>query len=155
MRVEVLERSDGYTIAVWGGVMILLWRDQPSGAGIDRVQELLGVRAGLHHGGLVLVNVIPPRPPRPPDDATRAAMDRAAQHRVPGVKGVATIHEGGGFIGASIRALVSRMSLLRRGEPLRFFGSPAEAAAWAAELLGAPGVTGEGLAEAIRAARER
>ncbi len=150
MSVQILEKTDTHTIATWGRVMLLVWSARSTGPGIDSAHAHL---RGWAKGASVLINVVPPQPARPPDEETRAAMERATQDPVPGLCGVGTIYEGGGFIAASIRSLVARMQLLKKGETMRFFRTPAEAAVWAAQTLGAPGLTAEGLTEAIRQAR--
>lgn len=152
MSVQILEKNDSYTIATWGRVMLLIWQSRSTAQGLDALQAHL--RAWAKSSAVVL-NVVPPQPARPPDQATRDAMDRAARNPVPGVLGVATLYEGGGFIGASIRLLVSRLRLLRTGEAMRFFRNTDEAALWAAQTLGAPSLRGDSLAAALREARER
>ena len=150
MSVQILEKTDTHSIATWGRVMLLVWNARSTGPGIDSAHAHL---RGWAKGSSVLINVVPPQPARPPDEETRAAMERATQDPIPGLRGVGTIYEGGGFIAAAIRSLVSRLQLLRKGETMRFFRTPEEAALWAAQTLGAPGLSGEGLAEAIRQAR--
>lgn len=154
MSVEVLERAEGYTIALWGPVELLVWNQRSSAQGIDHAYAALAARAGAHAGGMVLVNVVPRQPTRPPDEETRAAMRRAMASPVPALRGVCTIHEGEGFVAASIRALVARLAMSRAGVPFRFFRDANEAAAWAAELLRAPGIDGARLGKAIQEARE-
>lgn len=150
MSVQILEKTDTYVIATWGRVMLLVWSARSTGPGIDAAHKHLRSWA---KGASVLLNVVPPQPARPPDEPTRQAMERATQDPIPGVRGVGTIYEGGGFIAASIRALVSRMQLLKKGETMRFFRTSHEAAVWAAQTLGAPGLSAEGLDAAIREAR--
>ncbi len=154
MRVEVQEKAEGYTIATWGRVALLLFSRRATAQGITRVHAFLGGWAPKQAGGVALVSVVAPQPPKPPDDETRAALAHATAHPVPGMRGAGTLYEGDGFIAASIRAMVSRLQLLRTGERLVFFRSADEAAAWAAALLGSREITGPGLAEAIQKARE-
>jgi hypothetical protein len=153
MRVEVREKTDDHTIATWGRVVLLVFSRRASAQGITGVHAFLRAWAPTQVGGVVLVSVVSPQPPKPPDDETRAAMAHATANPVPGMMGAGTLYEGGGFIAASIRAMVSRLQLLRTGERLVFFRSTDEAAAWAAETLAAKELTGEGLAEAIRTVR--
>ncbi len=149
--VEILERADGHIIGTWGRVMLLVFRERASGPGIDHAQELL---RGWADSAAVIISVVPPQPPRPPDAETRAAMERAVRDPIPGLKGAGTLYEGSGFIAAAIRSAVSRLQRLRTGESLRFFRTTNEAAAWAAELLQAPSITGQKLAAAIAEVRE-
>ncbi len=153
VKVEVLERTDDYTIASWERMVFLVWASRATGSGIDRVHAVLQDFAPRHPAGVALLNVVPPQPTRPPDELTRAALERASRNPVPGVKGIGTLYEGSGFIAASVRSVVARVQFVRTGERLHFFGKPEEAAAWAATLLAAE-ITGDTLAEAIRQVRE-
>lgn len=155
MKVELLERTDRYVVATWRRVLLLVWRGQANAVGIERSRALFMHWAERQPGGAVFVVVIPRERTGPPDEETRAAMQRVA--RAPGgfLRGVATLVEAEGFIAASVRAIMMRL-LTRgtQGPPPNIFRTPAEVAAWAAKVLQDRGVTAEGLAEAIRVARE-
>lgn len=153
MRVEVLEKTEVYAVAVWRRMMLLLWRGPIQAIGIDRSQALFREWAEGQPGGAALFVVVP-RPPGPPDEETRAAMSRAVEHLPPTLKGMGTLLEAQGFIAASIRSILLRAHQREaRGAGPKVFRAVDEAALWAAELLGDPGITTEALAGAIRAAR--
>ncbi len=151
MNVEILERTGAFTIAIFGRVLLLVWSGRNSALGIERshahFRELKG-RAG------VILSVLGPRPMGPPDDDTRAALDRVRSHPIRGLLGVATLYEGSGFLAAAIRAIVTRIRQPAQGEATRFFRSAGEAASWASGLLGQPELTGQALAGAIRKSRQ-
>lgn len=155
VRIELLERSDVYVVATWRRIMLLVWRDQANVAGVDRSRALCERWAERQPGGAVFLIVVPPHRTRPPDDATRAAMQRAASAPGDQLKGIATLIEAEGFIAASVRSIM--MLLQARGAQApapTFFRTPAEVAAWAARLLDDREVTAEKVAEVIRMARE-
>lgn len=155
VQVELLERREIYVVATWRRVMLLVWRGQASVEGIERSQALFGPWAERYAGGAVFLIVVPRRRTRPPDEAARAAMQRAASNRGKPLKGVATLIEAEGFIAASVRAIMMRVQNRgMQGPPPTIFRTPAEVAVWAAGLLQDREVTPEGLAEAIRVARE-
>jgi len=153
--VEVLEKTELYVVAVWRRVMMLIWRGQIRAMGVDRSQSLF--RAWVHErpGPAALLVVVPRQPPGPPDEETRASMVRASEDPPAALAGTATLLEAHGFIAATVRSILSRVYQRHaRGLAVKVFCAPDEAALWAAELLADPAITPEGLAGAIRAARE-
>ncbi len=153
-RIEVLERADEFCVAAWGRIMLLAFRRRSTAEGVQRLHALAGPWARGRPGGVVLLNVVPPQPLRPPDEAMRAALRRAVLSPSPGISGVGTIFEGSGFVAAFVRALMSGLQRHSGRVPMRVFRTPAEAAGWAAGLLREPALSGERLAEAIRAVRD-
>ncbi|HYD42521.1 MAG TPA: hypothetical protein VEB43_16965 [Anaeromyxobacter sp.] len=154
MTVEVLEKTELYAVAVWRRVMLLVWRGQIRAAGVDGSQALF--RAWVHErpGAAALLVVVPRQPPGPPDEETRAAMARASEDPPVALAGTATLLEAHGFIAATVRSIISRVYRRHaRGLGVKVFCAVEEAAPWAAELLGDPAITPEGLAAAIRVAR--
>lgn len=153
--VEILEKAEAYTVAVWRRMMLLVWRGETRAIGIDRSQALFRQWAEQQPGGAALLVVVPRQPPGPPDEQTRAAMARAMKKASPSLRGMGTLLEAEGFIAASVRALLSRLHHRHaHGIAPKVFRTPEEVAPWAAELLADPEITAGGLAEAIRVARE-
>jgi len=154
-KVEILERTDVYVVATWRRIMLLVWRAQANVAGIERSRKFFESWARELPGGAVFVVVIPRPRTRPPDEETRAAMERVSAAPEGFYRGTATLIEAEGFIAASVRAIMMRLQAHGvQGLPPNIFRTPAEVAAWAVDILADPGVTGERLAEAIRVARE-
>jgi hypothetical protein len=151
VKVERLERTDGYVVAVWRRLMLLVWRGPATAAGIERSHALFGEWSRGHPEGGAFLVVVSGERPGPPDPETRAAMTRTARATHPLLKGIATLHEAEGFIAASVRAV---MTGLHPGGAPKIFRAAAPAAAWAAELLEDPGLTTAGLVAAISAAQE-
>lgn len=152
MTAELLERTDGYVVAVWRRLMLLVWRGNATAAGIDRSRELFGRWAVSQPGGAVFVVVLPRQRTGPPDEESRAAMQRAARSASSRyLRGTATLVESEGFIAASVRSI---MMALSTGRAPNVFRTTGELATWAATLLKDPELTAAGLAEAIRAARD-
>lgn len=150
--VELLEQTDSYAVATWRRLMILVWRGQANVAGVERSEALFQPWVEQLPGGGAFLIVVPHQHVPPPDAATRAAMERTAREPGGAYKGMATLIEAEGFIAASIRSIMTR---LRGGKHTRVVRTTDEAAAWASELLEDPGITAEGLAEAIQAAQPR
>jgi hypothetical protein len=151
MEIEVLEPGGEYAVVASDRVVLLVWRGASTERGIDRLHAL--VRA--QPASVVCLNVLALQAARPPDEGARAAMQRAVRDPTPKLLGLGTIHEGGGFKGAFVRALISSLQRTQGWSvPMRVFRSPDEAAPWAAGLLGRPEITGRALAEAIRVGRE-
>ncbi|WP_437632426.1 hypothetical protein [Sorangium sp. So ce854] len=153
--VELLERTDVYVIATWRRIMLLVWRGQASVAYIERSRAHFQAWAERQPGGAAFVIVLPRQQIEPPDEPTRAAMQRAASAPGESLKGMATLVEAEGFIAASVRAIMMRLqSRGAQGPAPNVFRTPAELAVWAAAVLQDREVTPERLAEAIRLARE-
>jgi hypothetical protein len=151
-QVELLEKTDSYAVATWRRLMLLVWRGQANVAGVERSQALFQPWVEQLPGGGALLIIVPHLRVPPPDEATRAAMERTAREPGGSYRGMATLIEAEGFIAASIRSIMTR---LRGGKHTKVIRTMDEAAAWAAELLEDPGLTAEGLAEAIQAAQPR
>ncbi len=149
--VELLEQTDGYAVAAWRRLMLLVWRGQATVAGIERSQALFQPWVERQPGGGAFLIVVPAKRVPPPDEATRAAMARTAREPGGAFKGMATLIEAEGFIAASVRSIMTR---LQGGKSTRVVRTTDEAAAWASGLLDDAGLTGEGLAEAIRIAAQ-
>ncbi|WP_438008243.1 hypothetical protein WME89_05740 [Sorangium sp. So ce321] len=155
VKVELLEQTDVYVVATWRRLMLLVWRRQASVAGVERSRALFQPWAARQLGGAAFLVVVPPQRTGPPDEATRAAMQRAASAPGGYLKGMATLIEAEGFIAASVRALMMRLQARgTQGLAPNIFRTTAEAAAWVAAVLQDPEVTPEKLEEAIRVARE-
>ncbi|MGK3987354.1 hypothetical protein WME99_30205 [Sorangium sp. So ce136] len=155
VKVELRERTDGYVVATWRRLMLLVWRGQASVAGVERSRALFQPWAARQLGGAAFLIVLPRQRTGPPDEATRAAMQRAASAPGGYLKGVATLIEEEGFVAASVRAIMMRLQAHgTQGPPPNIFRTPAEVAGWAAAVLQDGEVTPDDLAEAIRVARE-
>ncbi|WP_437298060.1 hypothetical protein [Sorangium sp. So ce426] len=151
MTAELLERTDRYVVAVWRRLMLLVWRGEATATGIDRSRELFARWSADQPYGAVFVVVLPLEHTLPPDEASRAAMRRAASSPSRNLRGTATLVESEGFIAASVRSI---MMLLQTGRAPNVFRTTGELATWAATLLKDPELTSAGIAEAIRVARE-
>ncbi len=150
-QVELLERTDGYAVAAWRRLMLLVWRGQATATGIERSRALFQPWVERQPGGGAFLIVVPNQRVPPPDEQTRAAMARTAREPDGPYLGMATLIEAEGFIAASVRSIMTR---LQGGKTSKVVRTTDEAATWAAELLADPGLTGEGLAAAIRTAQE-
>lgn len=155
MAVEVLERTDVYTVAVWRRLMLLVWRGQTRAAGIDRSNALFRQWGPQQPGGAAMLVVVPRQPPGPPDDETRAAVARAMANPSPALRGLGTLLEAQGFVAATVLAIITRIHKKHAGAMApKLFRSVDEGAAWASALLGDPEITPATLAGAIGGARE-
>lgn len=155
VKVELLERTEVYVVATWRRLMLLVWRGQANVAGVERSRAFFQAWAERQEGGAAFLVVVPRERTRPPDEETRAAMQRVASTRGESLKGIATLIEAEGFVAASVRIIMMRLQTRgRQGPAPIFFRTPAEVATWAAALLQDEEVTPGRLAEAIRLARE-
>jgi hypothetical protein len=147
--IELLERTDGYVVAVCRRLMLLIWRGQATAVGIERAHALFDRWAKNQTGGAAFLVVIPNQNTDPPDAEARAAMRRTANSPSPHLRGTATLIEAEGFIAATVRSVMTRF----HGGAVNFQSVP-EASKWVATLLNDPVFTPAFLSDAIRAARE-
>jgi hypothetical protein len=150
-KVEVLERTEGYVVAAWRRLLLLVWRGPATAEGITRSRAHFDRWAVQQTGGAVFLVVVPAGRTRAPDEQARAAMEQTAARPSPHLRGMATLLEAEGFIAAAVRSMMMRLSGQR---VVHVFRTPAEAADWAAQTLGDRELGGEALAEVIRQARE-
>lgn len=149
--VELLERTDAYVVAAWRRLMMLVWKGQASAAGIDRSSALFRPWAERHPEGVAFLIVVTTQRTQPPDEQTRAAMERTRRVPEGPFRGMATLIEAEGFVAATVRSIMTR---LQGGGGGKVFRTVDEVAAWGAALLDDPGFTAEGFAEALRTARQ-
>jgi hypothetical protein len=156
LKAEVLERADGYAILAWRRLMLLVWRGPANAAAIERFRGHFESWATRQPGGAAFLIVVPRQITEPPNEETRAAMERTASSPIGAFRGMATLIEAEGFIAASVRSLMIRLTSRHSpGRAPSFFRTAADAAAWASALLEDPDFTAAGLEEAIRVARRR
>lgn len=151
VKIALLEQTDTYVVATWRRLMMLVWKGQANAIGIDRSSALFRPWVERQAAGAAFLIVVSTQRTKPPDEETRAAMKRT--RRVPDgtFRGVATLIEAEGFVAATVRSIMTR---LHGGGGVKVFRTVDEVADWGAELLEDPGFTTEGIAEALRAARE-
>jgi hypothetical protein len=153
---EALERTEQYVVTVSRRIMLLVWQGKASADGIERSRSLFVEWVKDHPRGAVFVVVVPAKRTRAPDDETVKAMHRTANSPHPRCKGTATLLEAEGFIAASVRSIMTRLHGGGGNErAANVFGTTAEVAAWAAELLDDPEISGAFLDEGIAMARSR
>lgn len=139
----------------WRRLMLLVWRNKPTVAGIESTRRLLQSWANCHPSGVGILIVVPRHQQELPDESIREALARAATSVSPHFRGLATLLESGGDVSASTRVCMSRLhsKCSQRVAPV-VVGKTADAAAWAAALLGDPSITASGLEAVIRSARQ-
>lgn len=151
VKIEQLERTDDYAVVAWRRLMLLVWRGRATAAGIERSRAIFEPWVERQPEGGAFLIVVPGHRTPPPDEQTRAAMQRASTNPIGPFKGMATLIEAEGFVAATVRSIMTR---LQGGGAARVFRTTAETASWAAALLDDPELTADGLAEVIRRARE-
>jgi hypothetical protein len=152
MELQILERTDEYLIAIWGRLLLIRWHDRPTAAGIERTVAHVAPLAE-RGASVAMFSLIPPRSAGPPDPAAQEAIRRMSATATPGLKGVAIVFEGSGFIAASVVALTLKLSGSRSaGTPTRVFRTLEDAVRWAERGLGPPPLDSKGLKEALLAA---
>jgi hypothetical protein len=154
VNIELLERTNEYVVTVWRRLMLLVWRGEATVTGIERSRTLFIEWVKTQPRGAAVLIVVPPLHSGPPDEKTRAAMQRTALSPPDTLKGMGTLFQAEGFIAASIRSVMMRLNVLSGKNASNIFGTAASAAAWAAALLADPALTAAGLTEAIRMAQE-
>jgi hypothetical protein len=140
-----------YRMGCVQNVVIQVWRERAS---VDRAQATRELVRDLHarYPGQVAVLVRVLDGCGLPEPRTTRAFSRFLREVEPEVQGVAVVLEGGGFWAATMRALISSITLMARsGPPTRVYGDLREASEALWDLLeqnGAARVSAEALAAA-------
>lgn len=156
-KVAVLEHD--HCVAVWGPVVILIWRHETTLDGVRAVDERLHDFARTNPSGGGLMTIIEANAPLPEAHVRDALAGVLKKHPV-AIKSSAVVHEGSGFRAAAVRGVVTGLTLLARQPfPHRIFATVDDGSRWLAASLRetAPhaNVDGEHLIEAVRELRQR
>jgi hypothetical protein len=140
-----------YRMGCVQNVVLQVWRERATVERVHATRELVrDVHARYPGQVAMLVRVIDGC--GLPEPRTTRAFSRLLREVEPEVQGVAVVLEGGGFWAATMRALVSSVTLMARsGPPTRVYGDLREASEALWDLLdqnGASRVPAEALAEA-------
>jgi len=130
---EVIASDETHRVVAHGDVIVAVYRELIPLRALEL--QRLYVRERLRESGphrMGLLKLMLPGVP-PPDEILRRAI--ASLHREIGAAGAgaALVHEGEGFVAASIRAIATSIHLLNpQPFPLRVFSGVTEAAGWLA-----------------------
>lgn len=126
-------RSDCCVASV-GNVGILLWRREPTPAGIEEASRLYSHLAQTETDGLGWMVIVQSLSGVPSEEVKNLLRD--TMHRLPAVKAFASVHESEGFQAASLRAVSTGLTVSTRTPYTRkLFGNTSEAAHWLAQEL--------------------
>ncbi|MFO0563070.1 MAG: hypothetical protein U0269_33925 [Polyangiales bacterium] len=157
--VQIIYSDDGAALSIWRNVMISYYREQ---ATEERMRHFRATQRELAKQpdpvGCMIVSSLHSRAKMELTEATRAAIVdaiKAYEHRD---LAVAVVIEARGFLGTTVRALVSGLILLARPKyPMKIFGTLEEGAPWLIEKMrgGRTGTTASALIEAVEATGAR
>lgn len=140
----------------WRHLFILVWRDNTTVEGVERLRRTFREWAADMEGPLALITVVQDNCPMPPADA-RTDLGRWLGEISDRVQASAVVYEGQGFRSASVRGVVTGLTMIaRQAYPHKVFATVAEGAAWLGTMASSRGVrdiSGEGIATAVRTLR--
>lgn len=147
-----------YCVFTWHNALISVWRSTPT---VEHLEVLLKHERRLdkraaHGFGVFSVVAEAPTKFLQLSDASRTKAREISLEMDAHTLLLANIVLGSGFWGSTVRSVMAGATIVNRPKyPTKTFDGAQEAARWAAPLLsarGAPGVTGEALAQALAAA---
>lgn len=151
--VQITYSDDGAALSIWRNVMISYYREQ---ATEERMRHFRATQRELSKQpdpvGCMIVSSLHSRAKMDLNEATRAAIIEAIKAYEHRDLAVAVVIQARGFLGTTVRALVSGLILLSRPKyPMKIFGDLDEGAAWLVEKMrgGRPGTTARALVEAV------
>lgn len=151
--VQITYSDDGAALSIWRNVMISYYREQ---ATEERMRHFRATQRELAKQpdpvGCIIVSSLHSRAKMDLNEATRAAIIEAIKAYEHRDLAVAVVIQARGFLGTTVRALVSGLILLSRPKyPMKIFGDLDEGAAWLVEKMrgGRPGTTASALVEAV------
>lgn len=129
LRLET--HDDAHGVGTWRNVLVAVWRTETRAAAVERVSQVLGARAATHRD-VALLQVVEAGATAPDVDARRAISGMLKRHASV-IRCSAVVYEGDGFRAATLRAVVTGISLLSRPSyPHVVFGSTIAAINWTA-----------------------
>jgi hypothetical protein len=129
--LTLYEHDDQHGVGVWRNVLMVVWRGDTRAAAVDRVSALLAELTRSHRD-VSLLQVIEEGATAPDSDARRALSSMLKQHSG-AIRCSAVVYEGDGFRAATLRAVVTGISLLGRPAcPHVVFASTMAAINWTA-----------------------
>lgn len=125
----VVQTSD-HLIGTWRNVVILVWKNETTLAGVDAVQTAYDDLAKANPSGVFMLTIVESGAPMPPS----SVRDALARFLANGngrtlLSGVA--HEGTGFRAAAVRSVVTGLAVIGQlPYPHKVFATVSEAASW-------------------------
>lgn len=153
-RVEEVTRD--HLIARWGSVVLLVWKQETTLAGVKKVQSVYEQVARDYPKNVFLLTVVEhgaPMPAAPTRDALASFLASCTGQMVLS----AVVHEGTGFRAAAVRSVVTGLALMANlPYPHKVFATVEDACRWL-HMHSPVGKRWESgaLVEAVREVRER
>ncbi len=129
--LDVRSRDARHGIGVWNNVVIAVWRTETRASAVEKLSEAL---AGLSraHREVALLQVVEDGATAPDAESRRAITSMLQQHGG-SIRCSAVVYEGDGFRAATLRAVVTGITLLGRpAYPHLVFASTISAINWTA-----------------------
>jgi hypothetical protein len=137
---RILLRDDVLVLATWRSVVLAKWAVPPSAKYMSAMRERLRpfVRSATAFGA---INVVALTNVTTLSEEARAEIAATQREFESKQRGLATVIEGKGFFGATVRSAAAGLALLSRVKfPQKIFDSTDAAAKWMASLLDDVGV---------------
>ncbi|MFW6066845.1 MAG: hypothetical protein ACOC97_00785 [Myxococcota bacterium] len=140
----------------WRHLYVLVWRNDTTLEGVERVRKDFRDWAAGVEGPLALITVVQEQCPLPSPEA-RKDLGRWLGEISDRIRASAVIYEGAGFKSASVRGVVTGLTLIaRQAYPHKVFASVSEAALWlssTAQSQGIQDLPSDGITTAVRTLR--
>jgi hypothetical protein len=136
-----------HAMGIWGEFLLAVWRRRTELAVVQRLRRGLSELGERHPTGTATISVIE-QTAFPPDNDTRAELSKVLT--TPRLQCSSLVHEGSGFQAATVRGVVTAITLLRNHPvPHAIHASVPQSAAWSLKTLGRSEAGAPGLVQAI------
>lgn len=123
--------DDAHGVGTWRNLLVAVWRTETRAPAVERVSRVLGALAATH-GDVALLQVVEAGATAPDGEARRGISAMLKEHASV-LRCSAVVYEGDGFRAATLRAVVTGISLLSKPSyPHVVFGSTITAINWTA-----------------------
>jgi hypothetical protein len=132
----LLTIGPSYALAQWRNVLLGLWRDTPTIPAVEDIGRHYRRVMGKSHNAFGIITIIEARTPLP-DLETRKVMVSLMSDTARSVACMAGVTEATGLKNATVRSVLTALSLAARAHhPTKIFSGLEEASVWIAEEAG-------------------
>ncbi len=151
MSATIQAATKDYLFATWERVMLALYCGETTSLSVRVGQRIFDEHAKSFPDGILLLTVVEEQAPMPTSDA-RDALGQLLKSGTGRTRRSAVVYEGNGFRAATVRSVVTGITVLSRPPfPHKIFATVADAVGFLAE----PGLPAPKLAQIVEDVRER
>jgi hypothetical protein len=137
---QLISSTPDFALATLGAVVMLVWKAQPTLAGVLAARDAILRHGAANPEGIGLMVVLEAHAPLPPPPV-REAMISVIQSKT-ALLAMVAIHGRAGFAAAAVRSVVAGLSLIKRkGPAMAFVATEQEGVMWLSAELSLRGIS--------------